>query len=79
MPGITTTRFECVDQARNKKAFYMLSIERGLFCFMLVRRWGRIGRRGRSLSKCFLCETDILREYKRLHRKRLQRGYTLAE
>jgi predicted DNA-binding WGR domain protein len=76
--GFTTTRFECIDPVRNKRAFYTLSVGRGLFCFMLIRSWGRIGARGQRLTKLFAREEEMLREYERLRKKRLQRRYTLT-
>jgi len=79
MSGFTIAHFECIDPARNKRAFYTLSAERGLFCFVLTRCWGRIGGRGQRLTKLFASETEMLREYQRLHKKRLQRNYILVD
>ncbi|HBT97753.1 MAG TPA: WGR domain-containing protein [Desulfobulbaceae bacterium] len=79
MSGFTTTRFECIDPAKNKKAFYTLSTGHGLFCFMLIRCWGRIGGRGHRLTKCFASEAEMLLEYERLCRKRRQRRYSLTD
>ena len=39
------------EPARNMARYYVLSVERDLFgCLMAVRRWGRIGSRGRQIS-----------------------------
>lgn len=69
------TYFECIDPDRNKKAFYVLSTKPVLFGFMLIMRWGRIGTKGQSLKKYFPDESEMLQEYQRIRKKRLQRRY----
>jgi len=69
------TYFECVIPEQNKRAFYELSAGRDLFGFMLVRRWGRIGCKGRRQRQRFLDENDMLKAYKRIHKERIKHKY----
>lgn len=49
--GIEDLYLERRDPARNMARYYSFSIERDLFGGVLaIRRWGRIGTRGRQLS-----------------------------
>lgn len=71
--------FQHLEQRRfeeNRHRFYAVETGQDLFgAWLLWRRWGRIGTRGRSLVESFgsADEADLAAE-KILHRKRL-RGY----
>lgn len=69
------TYFECIIPEQNRRAFYELSAGRDLFGFMLIRRWGRIGCKGRQQRKRFLDEEDMLKEYTRVHKERIKHCY----
>ncbi|RWI62717.1 MAG: WGR domain-containing protein [Mesorhizobium sp.] len=69
------------DMDRNMARFYAMSIEETLFgqtC--LVRRWGRIGTRGRMVQHSFEAEREAVALFLELVRAKKKRGYrpTLA-
>jgi predicted DNA-binding WGR domain protein len=60
----------------NMARFYALSLERSLFGeFVVIRLWGRIGRRGRSISERFDAEPDAERHLGKLADLKRRRGY----
>jgi len=64
------------DTGRNMARFYALSIEGTLFgqtC--LVRRWGRIGTRGRTVQHSFDDEGEAVGLFLELLRAKRRRGY----
>lgn len=64
------------DAGRKMARFYALSIEETLFgqpC--LVRRWGRIGTKGRVVQHCFDQEGDAVGLFLELLRLKKRRGY----
>jgi predicted DNA-binding WGR domain protein len=64
------------EPGRNMARFYALSIEGTLFgqtC--LVRRWGRIGTRGRSMQHSFDEEGEAVGLFLQLLRAKRMRGY----
>jgi len=64
------------DPDRNMARFYALSIETTLFGdTRLVRRWGRIGTRGRMVQHSFGDEADAVGLFLDLLRAKKQRGY----
>ena len=68
--------YVCIIPDRNKRAFYELFAGKDLFGFVLTRRWGRIGTRGQpKIKQRFIEETEMLKEYKRVHRERVKHGY----
>lgn len=61
---------------RNMARYYAMSIETDLFgetC--LVRRWGRIGRRGQEKAERFACEEEAVRMFLKTLRQKRLRGY----
>ena len=56
---------------------YVLSLERDLFgAFILYRRWfGLHSRRGGVKQQIFLDQDSALREFQRVERTRVRRGY----
>jgi predicted DNA-binding WGR domain protein len=64
------------DRARNMARYYDLEITTTLFgeaC--LVRRWGRIGARGQSMSHVFEREGEAVQLFLALARRKKARGY----
>ncbi len=64
------------DPDRNMARFYALAIERTLFgqtC--LIRRWGRIGTRGRIVQHSFDSEREAVGLFLELLRAKKLRGY----
>jgi len=66
----------------NRKRYYCISVEPGLFGPVLIRSWGRIGE-GRMRSKeHFFPEEDLpeaLKRARRLLSKKLSKGYLVAD
>jgi len=64
----------CPEQ--NMARFYALSLERSLFGeFVVIRLWGRIGRRGQSKTESFEAEPDAERRLHKLAESKRRRGY----
>ncbi|MBZ9772341.1 WGR domain-containing protein [Mesorhizobium sp. CO1-1-8] len=67
---------ERLDPGRNMSRFYALSIEETLFgqtC--LIRRWGRIGTRGRTVQHSFDNDHEAVGLFLELLRAKRLRGY----
>lgn len=64
------------DAGRNLARFYALSVERSLFGdYLLVRVWGRIGKRGQSRSDWFSSSAAATTAAARLADRKRRRGY----
>lgn len=64
------------DAGRNMARFYALSIEQTLFGQVcLVRRWGRIGKTGRTVQHSFDDESEAVGLFLDLLRAKRMRGY----
>jgi predicted DNA-binding WGR domain protein len=68
--------FECTTPPHNK--FYLLTMQDSLFGTALIRRWGRIGRRGRYMLSFFEEDGEAERAFRALRRMRLRHGYHVA-
>lgn len=67
---------ERCEPGRNIARYYAVSIERTLFGDLcVVRRWGRIGARGRIIRQCFDQPSAALAFSTSLARKKMGRGY----
>jgi len=65
-----------VEAETNVHRFYALMIERDLFGrVLLVRRWGRIGTRGRARPEEHPSETEAAAAMDRLAAAKRRRGY----
>ncbi len=65
-----------VDPTKNMSRFYALDIERNLFGeWSLVRRWGRIGSRGREVIQSFVRHDEAVRAAENWCEKKIRRGY----
>ena len=70
----------CINPDQNKYRFYCMSVQYGLFGnIYLIRHWGRIGTRGRTLMQSFDTVDEIHQEIQRLLKIRKRRGYSLRE
>jgi predicted DNA-binding WGR domain protein len=58
--------------------FYRLEIELVLFDVCLKREWGRIGRKKREKVDHFKTWKEADKQYQRLYRRRIRRGYTVV-
>ncbi len=67
---------ERIDPAQNMARFYQLSVQPTLFGEQsVVRCWGRIGTRGRSMMVTYATEGDAVKAYKALVRSKVAKGY----
>lgn len=66
---------EQIDPSRNRARFYALSIEPCLFGLALVRRWGRIGTRGREKIEPMDSEREAMLRFLELAALRRRHGY----
>jgi predicted DNA-binding WGR domain protein len=66
----------------NRKRFYCISVEPGLFGPVLVRSWGRIGEGRLRRKEQFFSERELpeaLARASRLLTKKLKKGYHFIE
>lgn len=66
--------FEC--REGKKRRFYRIIAQDGLFGPVIVKEWGRIGRRGRTATRACDDDQELESVLRSLEKKRLQRGYT---
>lgn len=67
------------DPAVNMNRFYIVSLEASLFGdHAVLRCWGRIGTKGRSLIELHEGREEAVRRMTRLVREKLRRGYVTA-
>ena len=73
-------RLASVDLAKNRRRFYALTWQQALWGeATLIRTWGRLGTRGRSLAKSFAGRESAEEEIGRLIKRRFQHGYQVVE
>lgn len=69
-----------IDQDKNRYRFYSIVIQPDLFGkFSLIRRWGRIGTKGRSITTIFESFDQVNKEVNRLLQTRARHGYVKVE
>ncbi len=69
-----------INPACNMRRFYALSIERDLFGnYLLVRRWGRIGTKGRMRVETFRAMENAEQRFETWKAAKLARGYSPPE
>ena len=67
---------EHIDPAQNMARFYRLSVQPTLFGEQsVIRSWGRIGTRGRSMMVTYATEGDAVKACKKLVRSKVAKGY----
>jgi len=72
-------RLEQRQPALNRQRFYAVAVEQDLFGqWLLLRRWGRIGTRGRGLVESFTAEPEAEQAALDLIRVKTRRGYGLT-
>lgn len=65
-----------IDDTRNMRRFYVLSIQPTLFGgASLIRNWGRIGTNGQAMMQTFDDRGDAGQAFARLERSKRKRGY----
>ena len=65
-----------MDPERNVARFYVLMIERDLFGrIVLVRRWGRVGARGRERVEPYANQDEAVTAMGKLAAAKRRRGY----
>ena len=64
-----------VDPDQNKKRYYCILLQPGLFDITLQRQWGRLGSRPRVKDE--FCEdiNEALKRANRLYREKVKKGY----
>ena len=73
-------RFVSVDATKNRYRFYSLSWQPALWGGgALVRCWGRIGTKGRSLAIFYQDRAGAQQLVEQIVKRRLQRGYHLVD
>lgn len=66
-----------IDDARNMRRYYMLSVQPTLFGgASLIRNWGRIGTNGQAMMQTFEDSEEAGEAFARLERRKRKRGYT---
>ena len=65
-----------IDPAQNMRRFYCLTVQPTLFGgASLIRDWGRIGTRGRTMIETFDKANGAEKAFDRLERTKRRRGY----
>jgi predicted DNA-binding WGR domain protein len=65
-----------IDLARNMRRFYRLDVQPDLFGgFAVVKEWGRIGARGRTMDEWHMTEAEALAALQRHAERKRRRGY----
>ncbi len=73
-------RFVSVDPATNRYRFYSLTWQPALWGGeALIRTWGRIGSKGRTLETFHEDRESIRELVERIVQRRLQRGYQVVD
>ncbi len=68
-----------IDPKRNMRRYYMLALQPTLFGGVsVIRFWGRIGTRGRSMMETFDTQGDATSVSKRIEGSKRRRGYRNA-
>jgi predicted DNA-binding WGR domain protein len=69
-----------LDPSRNMRRFYRIDIERDLFGgFLLLKQWGRIGTRGRTVAERYDSEVFAAEALQRQVGRKSRRGYQSVE
>jgi predicted DNA-binding WGR domain protein len=75
----TSVELRRIDPSLNMRRFYRMSLQPDLFGGVdVVREWGRIGRRGRSLIERHTCEDEAVSSMLALETAKRRRGYRSA-
>ena len=65
---------------KNRYRFYEITLQYGLFHeYYLIRRWGRIGTRGRKIEMAFDTLEEVKEEVERLLQIRKKHGYSVKD
>jgi predicted DNA-binding WGR domain protein len=73
-------RFVSIDPTRNRFRYYSLNWQPGLWGGgALIRTWGRIGTRGRTLETFYDDRASAQELIQQLVRRRFQHGYSVVD
>lgn len=61
-----------------QQRWYRISLQQGLFGPILIREWGRLGRRGRQRIDMFTTEDECIAVMGKHTRQRERHGYKLV-
>ena len=64
-----------IDPCRNRRRFYCIAVQPGLFAVAVIRQWGRLGCRLRQKGCFFTDMTEAVAWANRLYRTKVKRGY----
>ncbi len=65
-----------IDAAQNMRRYYQLEVAQDLFGYwLLIREWGRIGRRGRCQIASFRSKTEADGAMQSMLMAKMKRGY----
>ena len=67
-----------VDPDKNRRRYYCLEVQPGLFDISVQRYWGRIGSRPRMISQYFEDPAEAMLCANRIYQQKLRRGYKEA-
>ena len=71
---------ECRDSLRNKQRFYAIHITQTIFGeWAVIKEWGRIGSPGTVREEWFDEESQAISKANSIVKRRVQRGYCLAQ
>jgi predicted DNA-binding WGR domain protein len=66
---------ESIDPENNRARWYRITLERSLWEWQVVREWGRIGQKGKRLTRAVRDYQEAERMIQRLLAIRKKRGY----
>ena len=64
-----------IDPDRNRRRYYCISLQAGLFDLILQRQWGRLGCRPQFKDEFFTDIQDGIKQANRLYRQKVRKGY----
>lgn len=64
-----------IDHERNRRRYYCISLQPGLFDLILQRRWGRIGCRPQTKDLFVGSTEEAIKMANRIYREKYRKGY----
>ena len=73
---MTAVNLHRIDPARNMRRFYRLDVQPDLLAgFAVVKAWGRIGARGRTMDEWHMTDAEARAALQRQAERKRRRGY----
>jgi predicted DNA-binding WGR domain protein len=67
-----------INTDKNRYRFYEITLQHGLFYkYFVIRKWGRIGTKGRKIEMPFDTMEEVEKEIQRLLKIRKRHGYSV--